>query len=128
MTFFGKIENKKFIGKIDLSSFEGKKVVIEVTEHKRTRSDLQNRYYWGVVLKYLSDETGHTQEELHEIMKLRFLKPVAMIFNGVAYNIAPSTTKLNTGEFSTFIEQIRDFASAELSCYIPSPDEYYNEN
>jgi hypothetical protein len=88
MVVFGKIEHLKYIGqKIDWSLFEGKRVKIEISESRNNRSDLQNRYYWGVVLKYLSDETGHTKDELHEIFKTEYSKPVPMIFQGKAYNI-----------------------------------------
>jgi len=124
MLVYGKIENFKYSGqKIDWKYFEGKRVKIEVSESRNNRSDLQNRYYWGVVLKYLSDETGHTKDELHEIFKLEYSKPVAMIFQGKAYNIPKSTTALNTMEFNDYITKIRDFASSVLNCYIPEPNE-----
>jgi hypothetical protein len=127
MVIYGKIEDGKYHGqKPDYSKFEGKKVVIEIKEHKSTRSQMQNNYYWGVVIKYLADEIGYQSfeyEQLHEILKLKFLKPVPKIFNGIAYNIPQSTTKLNTSEFKDYIEDIRDFASKELNCYIPEPNE-----
>ena len=111
----------------DSVKLEGKRVSIEILEIKSTRSVLQNRYYWGVVLKYFSDETGYSAEECHELMKLRFLKQVPLIFNGIAYNIAGSTKKLNTKEFVDYLNNVRDFASQELNCYIPSPGEYIGE-
>jgi hypothetical protein len=35
-----------------LESLEGKRAKISIEEYKRPRSNKQNRYYWGVVLKY----------------------------------------------------------------------------
>ncbi len=33
-----------------LRRMEGKRVIVSLREHKRTRSNNQNRYYWGVVV------------------------------------------------------------------------------
>jgi hypothetical protein len=124
MVLYGHVIDGVYIGdKINLKSFEGKKIKIEIKENRSTRSQMQNSYYWGVVLKYLVDETGHTAEELHEIFKTMFLDTKPVIFQGVAYNLAESTTTLNTLEMMQYLDKIRDFASKEFNCYIPEPNE-----
>ena len=49
---------------------------IEVILRKQTKksSNAQNRYYYGVVCKIISDFTGHTIEEVDGILKDKFLK------------------------------------------------------
>ena len=53
---------------------EGSDVEVVVREIKKTRSSPQNRYYWGVVLKLISEKTGYTREEIHEMLRLLYLR------------------------------------------------------
>lgn len=123
MELRAKIENGKYIGeKPDFTKFEGKEILLSVKEYKPTRSQPQNKYYWGVVLRYISGETGHTPEELHEIFKQKYLEPIITKFAGVFYTITASTTNQDTKIFADYITQIRNFASSELNIYIPEPE------
>ena len=83
---------------------------IEIVIRRRVcdRSYDQNRYYWGVVLKLISDHTGHTPQELHEQFKTRF---------GVS-----STAELSTKAFTEYIERICALAATE-NIVIPEPDQ-----
>jgi hypothetical protein len=95
---------------------------------RATRSQQANRYYWGVVLEGLSDYTGYTPEELHELMKCKFLPKDKAFTNGngiviESYVIGGSTTELDTQAFSDYVNKIRDWASSALNCYIPEADE-----
>ena len=78
-----------------------------------SRSEKQNNYYFGVVVDMLSNETGNELEETHELLKLRFLKPMGK----------KSTTELTTVEFNAFIERIQRWSAQELGCVIPDPNE-----
>jgi len=124
MVLYGHVINGVYIGdKINLKSFEGKKIKIEIKENKPTRSTKQNNYYWGVVLKYASDEIGHTDDELHEIFKNKFLEPIIKKVKDEYYAIKLSSSILDTSVFSKYVEDIRNFMSAEFNCYIPEPNE-----
>ena len=59
----------------------------------------------------ISEETGNEPEETHELLKLRFLKPIGK----------RNTTELTTVEFNTYIEKIQRWAAQELGCVIPDP-------
>jgi hypothetical protein len=93
-----------------------------------TRSPQSNRYLWGVVYATLSAHTGYTPDELHDVMKMRFL-PKHLAFcdgNGEVkgeYVVGGSTRQLNTKDFSEYVERIKQFAAEELDCYIPDADE-----
>jgi hypothetical protein len=46
--------------------FEGKKVDIIIERHKTKRTNPQNRYWWGVVLKLITDYMNEQGYELRE--------------------------------------------------------------
>lgn len=106
----------------DLENHEGKDVYISITVPKSKRSDQQNRYYWGVVVKILSDELGYFSDEMHELLRIKFLKR-ELVLNEVIYTIGSSTTKLSTKEMEEYLEDIRRWAAIELNILIPLPNE-----
>ena len=103
-------------------SYEGKTVVITVGEQKKRRSLNLNSYYWAVVVKLLSEETGYDKDEMHEVLKSMFLRTRYQI-KGVWEDSTKSTTKLTHKEMSEFIEEVKRFASTTLGVYIPDPNE-----
>ena len=48
-----------------LISLEGKEIEVIVRRKKKSRSLPQNAYYFGVVVKLISETTGFTDEEAH---------------------------------------------------------------
>jgi len=90
--------------------------------YKKGRSNSQNRYYWGVVVKMLSEYTGFTDEEIHEILKHHFLS-VNKTFNDMIFYIPQSTTSLTTAQMEDYLTKVRRWAAAELGCSIPEPNE-----
>lgn len=104
-----------------LQTLEGE-VSIAVQKRKRHRSNPQNRYMWGVVIKLISDHTGFTPTETHEVLKAKFLK-THVKFNDREYEVIRSTTSLNTLQFELYLAQIREWASLDLSLSIPDPNE-----
>src|SRR4051794_1255868 len=65
-----------------LQRFEGQDVRVTFSQRTKTRSNNQNRFYWGVVLTMIAAETGHTTEEIHEYMKDKFLPKVYVSIKG----------------------------------------------
>lgn len=104
-------------------------VTILIERATATRSLVANAYYWGVVVHLISEHTGHTPEETHDLLKVMFLpKKLAMLGrNGDLVNelvIGGSTTKLNKVEFYEYCQRIREWSQDSLDLYIPRPDEY----
>jgi len=83
------------------------------------RSKEQNDYYWGVVVTMLSDRFGYSKDEIHEILKWKFLRAVEP---GKPDRIR-STRDITTLEAEAYYEQIRRWAAAEYNVYIPLPSE-----
>ena len=97
---------------------QGIKHELTIKPHRSNRSAEQNSYMWAVVYKIMSDETGYTPEEIHQLMGERFLS-----YEKDGRTFIKSTTKLKTVEMEEYLSQVRMFASTELSCYIPLPNE-----
>ena len=96
---------------------DGDKVSVEVKKYHPQRSDQQNKYYWSVIIPILGDFLGYDKEECHEALKWHFLKMEGKI------PTVKSTRKLDTSDFSNYIEKICRWAAEEFSIFIPPPHE-----
>lgn len=104
-----------------IRSFKRGRVTVKVEQEKKGRSAQANRYYWGVVLKAISEHTGHETDELHEYFKLQY-NPREILIGGESLIVGGSTASLTTQKFYDYIERIRRFASIELGVTLPEPD------
>lgn len=102
-------------------------VVVAVGKRRKKRSNPQNAWYWGCILKLMSETTGHTPEELHEAMKQRFNCKAISVGRQVV-PVPGTTTGMSTMEFSDFIERVRAFAATELNIPIPDPQSFYEQD
>ena len=104
-----------------LMTLEGKRVNILVTKFKKKRSLEQNSFYWGILIDILSKEFGYESEEIHLMLREKFLR----IYDDKHpdFVIARSTTKLTTVEFVEYIEKIQRWAAQEHQIYLPDPNE-----
>lgn len=100
---------------------DGKYVWPMPEKEKKNRSGQQNKYYWGVICKLVSDHTGYTPDEMHQIMADNFLS-----YEKDGKRFTLSTTKLKTAEFEAYMEDCRRWAAMELQVYVPLPNESGN--
>ena len=103
---------------------EGKQYNISISLKREKRSIQQNRLY-HLWLNCISSETGNEVEDLHDYFKDRFLSRKVEIF-GDEYNTGTSTTKLNTAEFTVFLDKVQQFAANE-GIILPNPEDLYFE-
>jgi len=119
-----------------LGRLVGEQAVVGLTRWKKRRSNQQNRFYWGVVLKVLLDgfrskaaDLGERcpfrdRAQVHEAMKFRFLGTEVLRLPGGAEIEAPATTtRLTTVQFNTYWRAIAEWAALECGIYIPEPNE-----
>ena len=96
----------------------------EIVPYKKDRTNDQNRYLWWWVYGTISKEVGEDDiEYIHYVMGRRFLTK-----HDKKEPYIQSTAKLNTAEFSDYVEKIRKFMLEKMNIYIPTPDEYLNSN
>lgn len=130
MTFKARINNGRIEFREDHLKFfndlifklEGEDIRVDIEKWFEKRSNQQNRYYWGVVLKMISDETGHHPDELHEAFIKKFLNHKVILGEVVSER----SSSLTTIEFEEYMAKIRTFASQPdegLKMFIPLPNE-----
>jgi len=101
-----------------LKSLEGKDAEVIIRVPKKGRSNPQNRYYWAVPIKLISEGTGYTTEETHDALRMLFL-----LDRDRKVPTLRSTTALTTLEMEEYLSKIRNWASMTLSIYVPEPNE-----
>lgn len=113
-----------------IKSFEGKEITIKIEKRKKKRSNPQNAYYYGVVISIMRDalkDAGYimTNESVHEMLKLRFLKETIMINEdtGECIERIKSTTELSTSGMMDYFTEITIFAAEYFQVQIPEPNE-----
>lgn len=100
---------------------QGKEYDVQIIRHKETRSMDANRLYW-LWLKVIAEDTGHDKDEIHEEFKSRFVGTETIRgFYGFTAVRPVSTAKLDTAQFSQYMERVKVFASAGLGIVLPVP-------
>lgn len=107
---------------------DGWDVEVTVKRLRASRSIKANAYWWGVCVQLVSEHTGYTPEEVHEIAKQMFIPKALAICDGNGevkgeFVIGGSTRSMNTAEFAEFTERFKQWAATELDVYIPDPNE-----
>jgi len=98
-----------------------KNMICEVKKEDKSRSAMQNRYYW-FLLSLLESDTGMEKDDFHDYFGEKFRRREKEI-NGEMIEFTKSTTALSTMEFEDYMTKIRTFASVELGCFLPLPHE-----
>lgn len=110
----------------DLRRMADNELEVTIKPWRNSRSDNQNRYYWGIVIKIIAEETGMLPLQVHELMKEQFLREMAYMKtkSGIKeVSIPGSSASLYTSEFEQYLSDIRAWASEFLGAWIPLPNE-----
>src|SRR5690606_5667090 len=97
---------------------------VETRRHAKRRSDMQNRYLWGVCYpSFLRHLDGWTAEDVHEYMLgEHFGWETLEGFGRKRMKPIRRSSKLTTAEFAEYVEFIQR-KGAELGLYVPDPNE-----
>ena len=101
-----------------LQSFEGKEVVIKIREKEDGRSIEQNALWWSW-MTIISNSIGHTKEEMHTILKYKFLQRTKVI-DGKEIITLKSTATLDKNEFNQLINDVSFWANDTLNIRLPN--------
>lgn len=125
---------------------EGKPLVVEIKPESRDRSKAQNRLYWKW-LHEIHKKTGNDEDQMHHEFKKKFLinilkrdddsyaemclaisqlkqsesEQYRAIADGVIRET--STTRMNTSQFTNYLNLIEAFALKEFGMVLPVPDD-----
>jgi len=114
--------NKEIFDKL-MQGFEGKTISISIKKFRNKRTLNQNSYYWGVVLKLIEEYTGDDKLSLSMAFREMFLKREIVKSINRKFIIIRGTSKLDTEEFSEYIEKIKYFVLQEYQIKIPEAKE-----
>ena len=108
---------------------------------KPRRSNRANRYYWSCVISPIHEamidagvafmETNDgikmvTAEAIHTLFKHKYLEPQAVVLFGDDVTLPPTTTTLDSTQFSDYIERIKtDPQVRQLAVHFPEPEDSY---
>jgi hypothetical protein len=87
-----------------------------------TRSSEANRFYWGVVVRAICEETGSDPESAHyglkrEAVRLGVLDPQYILLGGEMLETEPSTVT-DVEAFSRYVSWVVDWARTKLGVHI----------
>jgi len=99
-------------------------VTVVIDKVKKGRSVQQNKYLWGVCYKIISDHTGYSLQEVHQICAKNYLSyEKESKLSGNTKEFIKSTTSLTVKEMDGYLEDIKRFASVQLNLFIPDPNQ-----
>jgi hypothetical protein len=99
---------------------KGEPLRLIVTAEERQRNAQQNRFYWGAVLKSISDQAWvdgkqYDKDTWHEFFARRFgILDELTLPDGEIITRRKSTTQMSVGEFSEYLNEIQAYATTEL--------------
>jgi hypothetical protein len=114
---------------------KGKAWKVEVSEHRRSRSNEQNNALWGVAYEAIRKASGNDPDDMHEWCCGEYFGWVeSEIFGSRKKKPRRTTTKdehgrrnvLSTTEFMDFYSHIQR-RMAEYGIYVPDPGEVTDE-
>ena len=132
-----KLFTKKSRGRFDLrmiyDAFRGLSdgtYSVSIKRIRKNRSNSQNGWLWGCIYPMLLDaliDVGWDEftnlEQVHEFCKMKFTtETIVNKHTGEIVTIPHSTKAMNTTEFSSYTDKIREFASEYLNTEIPDPN------
>lgn len=97
-------------------------VIFDLTEKKKVRTNLQNRYL-HLAFNQVHYETGYSVNEIKQLLFKKIVNPEIFIKQSDLGEYLRSTADLNTAEMTKAIDKFRDYCIVEIGIYIPEPHE-----
>lgn len=124
----GRVEGRKFLPDVpgalieDFAGMEGQLVELQYRPLKSTRSNKQNRAWWGIVVAKFMENTGETDRRfMHEwILDQVDHVEIKMVMGVEKRKILP-THNLSKGKFAALYERAQALGSRK-GIDIPSPE------
>ena len=113
-----KLNNKEQFQE-QLLQFEGKEVVIKITERNNNRTKDQNSLFWKWV-EIISNETGYTKEETKELISYKFLQRERVDAEGYTETYLRGTSTLSKKEFNEFMNEVSFWSNSTLNITLPT--------
>ena len=99
---------------------------MELKPYRKNRSLAQNSLYWQWIT-CIGNELGYIKDEMHAIMAHMFLPEKLVEYDGKQIKQDRSTSRLNTKQFTEYLESIDRWAAGDMGIVLPSPEDLYYE-
>lgn len=99
---------------------------VDIKPYRKNRSLAQNKLMW-LWFKVIGDDLGYTENEIYDIMADKFLPDETIEYDGKQIKKNKSTSRLNTKEFTEYLEKIDRWAAGEMGIILPSPEDLIYE-
>lgn len=128
----GNLKRNRNLIKDAIATFEGKDIEITIQRKRKSRSNMQNAYYWGLVLPLvqdgLKDATGEVRDlnSIHYQILLPLLSIDREILNtdsGQVICEKLTSSEMTTTEFSEYVMNIQKWSAEFLNINIPDPNQ-----
>ncbi len=90
---------------------------VQIEPYQPKRSSQANRRYWALLQAY-SDKTGYEAEELHDMLKNKFLAPKQIEVGNESATVTPSTRKMNKAEFAEYADKVERWGIQTLAVWL----------
>lgn len=94
---------------------------VRIKPYEARRSLDANRRLFALH-KLASDETGHSVDELHSLMKWKFLPRKVVEVAGDKTEVSIGSSKLNKKDFNIFMTQVEEFYISTLGIFLGSEE------
>ena len=116
-----KIHNKSELLE-SVKMWKGKTGTVTFEKKKSIRTIQQNRLWWAYVT-IIANELGYRKNEMHEVLKFKFLKSeLVNEKTGEVFEYLRSTTALTKSEFGELVDSMIQWAS-EMNIILPTPNQ-----
>ena len=105
----------------------GNDYIVDVKKQKTNRSIMQNNYYWKCIVQGLAQELGYFNDEMHDILKVKFSsewQSIQVNDKTIGLQVINSSATMDTKAFEIYADQIRIWALTELGIRLMLPNEY----
>lgn len=90
---------------------------VEIKPWQPKRSHDQNSKYWSIV-EEIARQTGHHKDEIHDILKVKFLQTKTVNIFGIEREVVPDSRNLSASQFSEYIDQVQAWAATDLGIHV----------
>lgn len=104
----------------ELEPEQGREFEVIIRLYQSNKTTEQLGYYWGVVVKYFMNWSGHTKNECDQILKEECAEPHKFTFDGSDYIARKSIAKMGIREMSEYIDQCIIYLASQ-GCIVPHP-------
>ncbi len=90
---------------------------VTIEPYQPRRSSQANKRYWALMQLY-SDKTGYESDELHDMLKAKFLAPKQIEVGGESATVRPSTARLGKTQFAEYMDRVERWGIQTLGCWL----------